>query len=126
MKTATQAYKSQMKKLLRNHSYVGVAFGNIDVSAGTDGSWQGNRVSWSDPRTLDFAHNYETTAATLETNRWHLDGTQEIISSNGNYGWVGNVLSNANGSVTYTMTRNFNVSHAVPGLTLTFDSVVGE
>lgn len=126
MKTATQAYKSQMKKLLRNHSYVGVAFGNIDVSAGTDGEWQGSRVSWSDPRTLDFAHDYETTAATLETNRWHLDGTQEIISSDGNYGWVGNVLSNANGSVTYTMTREFNVSHAVPGITLTFDSVVGE
>lgn len=126
MKTATQAYKSQMKKLLRNHSYVGVAFGNIDVSAGTDGEWSGNKVSWSDPRTLDYDHDYDTTAATLELNRWYLDGSQEIRKTNGNYGWVGNVMSNASGTLTYTMARSFGVSHSLSGITLIFDSNAGE
>lgn len=126
MKTATQAYKSQMKKLLRNHSYVGVAFGNVDVTAGSDGKWQGNKVSWSNPKTLNFDHDYTTTAATLEPNRWHLDGSQVIRQTDGNYGWVGNALSNASGVISYTMTRDFNVLHAVPGITITFDSVTGE
>lgn len=126
MKTATQAYKSQMKKLLRNHSYVGVAFGNVDVTAGSDGEWQGDKVTWSNPRTLNFAHDYTDTAATLEPNRWHLDGNQVIRQADGNYGWVATAISNANGSMDYTMTREFNVLHAVPGITITFDSVTGE
>lgn len=126
MKTATQAYKAQMKKLLRNHSYVGVAFGNVDVTAGSDSEWQGNKVSWSNPKTLNFDHDYTTTAATLEPNRWHLDGSQVIRQTDGNYGWVGNALSNASGVISYTMTRDFNVLHAVPGITITFDSVTGE
>ena len=120
MKTATQAYKFQMKKLLRNHSYVGVAFGNIDVTAGSDGTWQGSKVSWSTPRTLDFDHEYETTAVTLEPNRWHLDGSQVIRVSDGNYVWVGNTMSDASGNVNYTMTRSFRTLHAVPGITLIY------
>lgn len=127
MKTATRAYKSQMAKLLRNHSYVGIAFGNIDVSAGSDGAWEGNVLSWSNNESLDFPHVYPDTVATLERNRWVLSGKQIILpTANVNSGLVGNAMSDSSGTVSYSVTRNFAFAHALAGLTITFDSVTGE
>lgn len=126
MKTATRQYKTQMTKLLRNHSYVGIAFGNIDVSAGSDGDWQGSQTSWSEVETLDYAHTYNDTVATLELNRWLLNGDQFIQMNNAVTGFVGSVMSDADGNINYTMWRDFEFSHALPGITLTFDSVVNE
>ena len=115
-----------MGKLLRNHSYVGVAFGNIDVSAGSDGSWQGNATSWSKKTTIDYEHEYPYADATLELNRWALNGSQQIVEPNGNYGWVGNAMSDVDGNVSYSMSRDFGVFHALSGITLTFDSNTNE
>ena len=127
MKTATQAYKSQMAKLLRNHSYVGIAFGNIDVSAGSDGAWTGTVNSWSNNQTIDFPHVYTSTVVTLERNRWTLNGTQVILpTTNVNDGIVANKLSNSSGTISYAQTRDFEFAHALSGLTITFDTVTGE
>lgn len=125
MKTATRAYKSQMKKLLRNHSYVGVAFGNVDVTAGKDGDWQGSQTSTSRIETLDYNHVYPFSDATLEMNRWTLDG-RSVISADGNYGFIGNTLSDSDGNVSYEMERSFSRTHAISGITITFDGVNGE
>ena len=127
MKTATRAYKSQMAKLLRNHSYVGIAFGNIDVSAGSDGAWEGAVVPWSDNSTIDFTHIYGDTIATLELNRWRLDGGQIILPRTPyDDGLVGSAMSDVDGNIDYTITRDFEFSHALPGITVTFDSTVNE
>lgn len=128
MKTASRQYKSQMKKLLRNHSFVAIAFGNIDVSAGSDGKWQGNVLSWSNNSTLDFAHDYPETVATLELNRWALNGWQIVLPGNNlvNVGLVGDVMSDANGDVDFTISRDFQFSHALAGITVTFDSPTNE
>ena len=126
MKTATQAYKSQMNKLLRNRSYVGVAFGNIDVSAGTDGDWDGDALSWSSTTYVDYEHDYAYNEVTLELNRWALDGSQEILNTDHDYGWVGDEMSAASGNISYVMTRNFGVSHALAGITLAFDTNTNE
>lgn len=123
MKTATRAYKSQMAKLLRNHSYVGITFGNIDVSAGTDGEWVGSVLPWSKNNTLDYNHIYEDNVVTLELNRWRLNGGQTILKSNTvNDGFIGNVMSDANGNISYEMGRTFSYTHALSGITVTFDS----
>ena len=42
MKQVSNAYKSSMKAMLRNRSYVKIAFSNVDTSAATDGSWVSN------------------------------------------------------------------------------------
>lgn len=123
MKTASRQYKSQMKKLLRNHSFVAIAFGNIDVSAGSDGVWVGEQLPWSKTSTLDYSHIYEDNIATLELNRWKLGGSQNILRSNNvNDGFVGDAMSDENGDIDYSMERLFEYTHALSGLTITFDS----
>ena len=42
MKAVSNAYKSSMKSILRNRSFVEVSFGNVDAAAATDGSWGSN------------------------------------------------------------------------------------
>ena len=122
MKTASRQYKSQMAKLLRNHSYVGIAFGNIDVSAGSDGVWVGEQLPWSKTNTLDYNHLYEYNIATLELNRWRLNGSQNIFQSNTvNDGFIANAMSDENGDISYEMGRVFSYTHALSGITITFD-----
>ena len=126
MKTASRAYKTQMAKLLRNHSYVGIAFGNIDISAGSDGQWMGTQTNWSEVDTLDYTHIYNGSVVTLELNRWLLNGEQFINRTNAVTGFVGSSMSDVDGNINYTMWRDFNFSHALPGITFTFDSVLNE
>lgn len=127
MKTASRAYKSQMAKSLRNHSYVGISFGNIDVSAGSDGAWNGIVLPWSKNTTLDYNHIYTENVATLELNRWRLNGSQKILQSNAvNDGLVAKQMSDANGFRQWIMTREFSYTHALSGITITFDGENGE
>ena len=122
MKTASRQYKSQMTKLLRNHSYVGISFGNIDVSAGSDGAWGGEQLPWSKTNTLDYRHVYEDNVATLELNRWRLNGSQNILSGNTvNDGYIADAMSDGSGDIDYTMERLFGYTHALSGITITFD-----
>lgn len=126
MKTATRAYKSQMARQLRNRSRVAVSFGNVDVTAGTDGNWDGDFSYISRLDTIDYAHIYPTTEATLELNRWVLDGSNSVRDANGNYGLIGNDMSDANGDIDFSITRDFASFHALSGLSITFDSNMRE
>jgi len=126
MKTASRAYKSQMAKTLRNHSYVGIAFGNIDVTAGSDGEWVGNVLPWSNNTTIDFTHIYNNTVVTLELNRWSLNGSQVILPTSVNDGLVGDAMSDGDGDIDFTIERDFTFSHALPGITVTFDELTNE
>lgn len=127
MKTASRQYKNAMAKTLRNHSYAVVTFGNNDVTAITDGTWSGSGTIWSDFRTVDYNYSYPDTIATLEFNRWSLDGSQVILAnSNYNSGFVGNTLSAADGTISKSITKTFTEPHTFAGVTLLFDSKTDE
>lgn len=127
MKQVSNAYKSSMKPMLRNRSYVKIAFSNIDTSAATDGSWVSNGAqSYSEFDTVDYDYDYQAPYATLELNRWALDGNAVIIPASGTIydGFVSSIMSNADGGFTTAavITREFSIPHTFPGLTLTFDT----
>lgn len=131
MKAATDAYKSSMKKLMRNKSYVKVRFGNVDTSAATDGSWVDNgNLYYSEFTTVDYEYEYEASYATVELNRWTLDGTQDIIptSDYASQGFISDILSDVDGefTTTPTITRAFSQAHVLPGVSITFDSRCNE
>lgn len=126
MKSVSNAYKASMKSLLRNRSYVKIAFSNVDTTASTDGSWTSNgAMAFSEFTTVDYAYAYGNTYATLELNRWCLDGSNNIRpTSNYTDGFISNKISTATGSFSTAavITRAFSVPHAFPGVTLTFDT----
>ena len=127
MKQVSNAYKSSMNSMLRNRSYVKIAFSNIDTSAATDGSWVSNGAqSYSEFDTVDYDYDYQAPYATLELNRWALDGNAVIIPASGTIydGFVSSIMSDAYGGFTTAavITREFSVPHTFPGLTLTFDT----
>lgn len=127
MKQVSDAYKSNMKTLLRNRSHVKVAFSNVDTSAATDGQWVSNGAqSYSEFATVDYNYDYQESYAALELNRWALDGNSVIIPDGGTMydGFISSRMSNAEGvfSTAAVITRQFTVPHTFPGLTLTFDT----
>lgn len=131
MKSVSDAYKSSMKARLRNNSYVKIAFYNVDPAAALDGSWESNgAVSYSEVETLDYEYDYSETYATLELNRWALNGEEVILPASGAKpdGFISSFISGADGTFTSpaTLTREFSVARVIPGLTLTFDTRCGE
>jgi hypothetical protein len=103
-----------------------------DPSAVEDGGWADTGLTpYSEYDTLGYIYNYGRTYATLELNRWALDGTQEVIPEGGGYteqGVVLDRLSDGEGNFTDPpmLTRTFTKDHALHGLTLTFDSRCGD
>lgn len=112
---------------MRNHSYVNISFGNIDVTAGTDGTWVGSHLPWSTFPSLDYDHIYERTVATCELNRWTLNGSQVVRPNSAQeFGWISDALSDSDGNVSATLTREFASGHSLAGVTFTFDSLTNE
>ncbi len=127
MKQVSNAYKSSMKAMFRNRSYVKIAFSNVDTSAATDGSWVSNGAqSYSEFDTVDYNYDYQASYAALELNRWALDGNTVIVPASGTMydGFISSIMSNADGgfATAAVITREFSVPHTFPGLTLTFDT----
>lgn len=127
MKQVSNAYKSSMKAMFRNRSYVKIAFSNVDTSAATDGSWVSNGAqSYSEFDTIDYNYDYQASYAALELNRWALDGNTVIVPASGTMydGFISSIMSNADGgfATAAVITREFSVPHTFPGLTLTFDT----
>lgn len=128
MKQVSEEYKNSMKSMMRNRSYVKVEFSNIDVEAAADGVWVSNgEADYSDLDMINYAHNYLEAYATLEWNRWILDGTSVIIQDpigNVKDGFVSDILSNETGTFTEdpTLTRTFSQARTFQGITLTFDT----
>lgn len=126
MKSVSDAYKSSMKQILRNRSFVRITFQNIDTSASSDGEWVDNgHEPFSELDTLNYERIYGRTFATLELNRWSLDGSLDIYNGQSvTDGFVSSYMSGADGSYATppTLTREFSAMHQMAGLTLTFDS----
>ena len=67
MKSVSNAYKSSMRGLLRNRSYVLITFGNVDTTAATDGEWVSNgELPFSEFETVDYPYQYGSPYAVFE------------------------------------------------------------
>lgn len=120
MKEVSRRYKNAMKKTIRNRSHCVVTFGNTDITAITDGVWDGEASPQSSYDTIDYEHRYGNTEAFLELNRWALDG-KTIIGSNGyNDGFIGEYVDSG------LIAKTFSYNHALSGVTLTFDTRMNE
>lgn len=97
MKSVSDAYKSSMKQILRNRSFVRITFQNIDTSASSDGEWVDNgHESFSELETLNYERIYGRTFATLELNRWSLDGSLDTYNGQAvTDGFVSSYMSGA-------------------------------
>lgn len=131
MKTVSNAYKEGMRGLLRERSYARISFGNVDVDAARDGVWASNGAeAYSEVDTVDYSYHYEEMVATLELNRWALDGGAIILPESGgvNDGFVSSRMSRSDGtfSTPPVLTRVFSEPHTFQGLTVTFDTRTGE
>lgn len=128
MKAVSNAYKSSMKSLFRNRSYVEISFKNIDTKAATDGVWDSNgEFVYSKFNTLEYEYEYQQTAAVLELNRWALDGNTCILpplSAGFSDGFISNFISDSEGNfgLDSEISKEFTELHDFPGLTLTFDT----
>ncbi len=126
MKSVSNAYKLSMKAMLRNRSYIKIAFSNVDTTAPSDGEWVSNgEQSYSEFSTVDYDYDYGNTYAALELNRWALDGNTIIVPSVEKMdGFVSSIMSDANGdfNTSALLTREFSSEHNFAGLTLTFDT----
>lgn len=126
MKLVSEEYKNDISAQFRNRFYVRVYFGNANMLAANDGTWVSNgEIAYSEKNTLDYKYNYSGTIATLEWNRWMLDGTQDIYDTENmpNDGFVSDKLSDENGDFTTNaiLTKTFTQQHDLLGLTLYFD-----
>ena len=127
MKSVSDAYKAGMKLPLRDQSFIKIYFANIDADAADDGEWESNgTLDYSEFPTLDYIFDYQKTIATLELNRWALNGQTIVLPTSGtiNDGYVSDKLSDENGEFTASsvMTRQFTDIHSFAGITLTFDT----
>lgn len=127
MKSVSDAYKAGMKSLLRDRSFIKIYFANIDADAAKDGEWESNgTLGYSEFPTLDYLFDYQKTVATLELNRWALNGQTVVLPTSGtiNDGYVSDKLSDEDGEFTTkaVMTRPFSDTHSFAGITLTFDT----
>ena len=129
MKQVSEAYKESMAKPFRNRSHVRVLFSNTDTTILSDGAWVGNgELSMSSTETLDYNRKYGNPYATLELNRWVLDGSFDIApDQDAVTGFVSSFLSDQDGytDTTVKITREFSKTHTIPTLTLTFDTRTG-
>ena len=129
MKQVSEAYKESMAKPFRNRSHVRVLFSNADTTILSDGVWVGNgEQPMSNTETLDYDREYGRPYATLELNRWTLDGAFDIVpEKDAVTGFVSSAISNESGNVEHPvqLTRVFSKTHTIPTLTLVFDTRTG-
>ena len=129
MKSVTSQYKLSMAQSLRERSYCEVI---LDISSGVDASFSGtDKASISDLSKIgDYSAHYDDTIATLELNRWVLDGTQTVYSGSGvpegNY--ISSTLSDGEGSFSSAPILTITPASAadLPGLTLAFDTATND
>ena len=126
MKQVSDAYSACMKSPMRNQSFVEVKFSNVDTSAAGDGALSSNGAqSYSEFETIKYDYKYKETYATLELNRWSLDGNTVIVPSGTKRdGFISSNMSNQDGlfSTQAVLTSTFVKAHALRGLTLIFDT----
>lgn len=104
----------------------------VTVNGIYNGVWEDNGHLWhSDWDTVDRGNNFGNTHATLELNRWTLDGRGQVIYNDedpSGRGFISEEMSRADGTfaVAPTFSKTFDVSHDLPVLALRFDTPIHE
>lgn len=97
-----------------------------------NGVWADNGHLWySEWDTVDRGNKVGNTYATLELNRWTLDGGDQVIVEDtdpSGRGFISEAMTAADGTYTTkpTFTKTFDVSHDLPVLALRFDTPLDE
>ena len=134
MQSVSQDWKNNQNNQLVSESFVEIVLDMVDPEASTDASAvdNGSEIISNTGRIVKEVETEITPYATLEQNLWVLDGSKQIMSSDNikDCGYVGNVLSDANGvfSVTPIITIAFEEVHYNPlnGVTITWGKVMGD
>ena len=118
MKLVTPQYKNSMNSTVRDQGFAMITFGNVDITARTDGTWSGSGTAWSSFNHINYDYNYGNTVATLELNKWCLDGSSVILPVDNSIadGFISSALEST------TIQKTFTNPHDMPGITLVFDS----
>ena len=123
----TPAYTSSMAKLQRNRSFMKVTLQIFNVKAESDAKTQVSaHTAFSSDAFLAEKHTDLVNYATLEDNRFVLDGTQLPVPNKQPYqyaGFVSDVVSGADGRFTTppTITLTFTEDFGFSGLKFVFD-----
>lgn len=137
MQTVSQAWKDAQEQTLVPESYVEVVLNVGDPDSQADATSSSNGEEYfSDASSLaEEAKKNPPKYAMLERNMWGLDGSISILPSNppyGENGYIGNVLSSADGSYdsgnlpTITISFSQVFTAIIPGVTITWASAYDE
>lgn len=133
MYQVSEAYKTDIRKTIRNLSYIKIIFGITDPDADTEAVISNNgQMPWSENPEVEDLRAVENTYATLELNRWVLDGTQLIFPENAPHkyqAFVSDKVSNEGGTLltSTVLTVTFATGqYSFSGLSFTFDSITKE
>jgi len=126
MQPVSTAYKTQMKKSIRNRSFVRVSYGVFNLSAKIQAQFADNGHTNYSQLTINDDVLPDKQYATLERNYWRADGTQRILPAVGPYGYTGyvsDVLSGGNNTFTANpiITIQFTDTQDIYGLTFIFE-----
>ena len=134
MQTVSQAWKNAHKQTLLNESFVEVSLDIADPDALGDASSQDNGAVYiSDTeQVVSEVDKSIVPYCTLEQNLWLLDSSRKTIpeSDFGDCGYIGDVLSDADGyfGKSPIITINFSQVHTnlIPGITITWGTAYNE
>ena len=133
MYAVSQSYKTESRQIIRNPSYMRITYSVIEPDADDLATPVDNgHMYYSDieDAVLNTPKSV-TPTATLEHNRWYLDGSQTIIPDDEPYGYVGYIGDALSGSdCVYTTPPIISIAFgdyfAFAGLTIDFDTVVND
>ena len=133
MYQVSEAYTAQIRKSIRDLSYIKIIFGITDPDADAEAVVENNgQMSWSENPEIEDLRTVDNTYATLELNRWVLNGTQQILPDSAPYSYqafVSDKFSDEEGTLltstifTITFATGY---YSFSGLSFTFDSIVEE
>lgn len=129
MQQVSSQYKKDIKKSLRNYSYVKVGFRISDpvASANASISWSG-RASWSGVPDLVGAASVKNRYGVLEPGMWLLDGSTLTYQAKSEYqGFVSSAITDSLSLLPYSsaikLTLTFSDYYSFKGLEISFDRV---
>lgn len=132
MENVSQAYKSQIKKTIRNQSFVRISYGMFNLDAADEATFNSTAGTSYSRLSLTSDILPEYSYATLEENKMKVGSTQIIVpkaQSNYKYqGFVSQSISNSDSIFEEhpTITISFATEQDINGLTLNFDPVEQE
>lgn len=131
MYAVTDAYNAAMEKTVRNKSWIKIQFGIVDPDATAAATLTNNgALSYDNTQGTIVGATSPATYATLEHNRWILDGKNPIpVTDNPVYqGYVGNLISGADctWSTNPQIIVNFSDYFQFAALSFMFDQSMNE